>query len=100
MKEENMVKKVQVWQTIVLVELLVVIFLGLYANYLRGAFAAQTHYLAQIEKTMVVQDKREKELTARLMAVMGLLQRAVNDLNQGQAAGVVNNAPVPEAVAQ
>jgi hypothetical protein len=95
MKEQNLSKKVQIWQVMVLVELVMVLFLGLYANYQAKAIAAQGVYMSQVEKLLGDKEKREKELSTRLTTVVTLLQRAVNDLNQGQPAAVINNVPVP-----
>lgn len=96
MKELDKNKKVQIWQAMVLIELVMVIFLGLYANYQGKALAAQAGYASQIERILGDKDKREKELSGRLLTVMTLLQRAVNDLNQGQPVNVINNVPAPE----
>ena len=95
MKEQDLGKKVQIWQAMVLVELVMIIFLGLYANYQSKALASQGSYMASVEKLLNEKDQREKELSTRLLTVMTLLQRAVNDLNQGQPAAVINNVPAP-----
>lgn len=97
MKEQEMTKKVQIWQAIVLIEFVMIIFLGLYASYQRNALAAQAVYAAKVEQLLVSKDVREKELSAKLLNVMALLQNAVNDLNKGEPAAAINNVPAADA---
>lgn len=96
---EKQEKKLQTWQVIVLLELVIIIFLGLYAGYQRHAFAAQLNYVAKIETMLKEKDTREQELSTRLLTVMALLQRAVNELNQDNQALGINNV-VPPAPAK
>lgn len=93
---ENQDKKVQTWQVIALIQLVIIIFLGLYANYQRAAFAAQLSYVASVEKTLKDKEVREQELSTRLLTVMALLQRAVNELNgEVQETSINNVVPMP-----
>ncbi len=98
MKVQEIGKRLEIWQAIVLVELVMIIFLGLYSSYQGKALAAQSTYASKVEQVVADKDRREKELSARLTAVMTLLQRAVNDLNQGQPSGAINNMPAPGVV--
>jgi hypothetical protein len=98
MKDQETTRKVQIWQVIVLIEFVMIIFLGLYASYQRNALVAQVSYVTQVEQLLGNQDKREKEVSAKLLNIMTLLQKAVNDLNQGQPGAMLNNVPVPAPV--
>lgn len=91
---EKQEKKIRMWQIIVLVQIVMIFFLGLYATYQRTAFAAQLSYVADLETTLKDKEAKEKELSSRLLTVMALLQRAVNELNQeGQEMGINNIVP-------
>ncbi len=92
--KDDMNKRLKVWQMITLVQIVMIFFLGLYATYQRTAFAAQLSYLANLETTLKDKEAKEKELSSRLLTVMALLQRAVNELNQeGQEMGINNIVP-------
>mgnify|MGYP001582632229 CR=1 FL=1 len=91
MKEQNVNRKVQIWQVIVLVEFITVIFLGLYASYQRATLVAQESYAANIEKMLSNKDKREKELSAKLLKTMALLQGVANELGQDKQGEAINN---------
>ena len=97
MVEQNMKRKVKVWEIIVLVEFVTIIFLALYANYQSRALMAQGVYASSIEKVLVEKDKREKIVAAKLSNAMVLLQNAVNDLTLEKQATAINNV-VPSDV--
>jgi len=97
MKDQDMMKKVQIWQAIVLIEFVMIIFLGLYTSYQRSALAAQAVYATKVEQLLADKNVREKELSTKLLSVMALLQNAVNDLNQGSEGAAINNVPAAEA---
>ncbi|MCX5681569.1 MAG: hypothetical protein NT079_04760 [Candidatus Omnitrophica bacterium] len=97
MAEENMGRRIKLWQIIFLVEFITIIFLGLYVGYERAVVASQAQYVVSVEKILASKDKREKELSAKLSSVMVLLQNAVNDLNQERQATAINNVVPPEA---
>jgi hypothetical protein len=95
MVEQNMKRKVKVWEVIVLLEFITIIFLGLYMNYQRAALIAQASYTANIEKILVVKDKREKDLSAKLSSAMILIQSAADELNQDKQGTAINNVVPP-----
>lgn len=102
MVEQNMKRKVKVWEIIVLVEFVTIIFLALYVNYQSRAMMAQGVYIASMEKVLVETDKREKVLAGKLSNAMVLMQNAINDLNLEKQATAINNvvpSEVPEPVA-
>ena len=88
---QDMNKKLQIWQVIVLLELVIIIFLGLYASYQRSALAAQLNYASKVEQVLRDKDAREKELSTKLLTVMSLLQNAVNEINKDQQGAAINN---------
>mgnify|MGYP001334050585 CR=1 FL=1 len=95
--QDQETRKLQIWQVIVLLEFVTIIFLGLYASYQRTALTANAVYVAKVEQLLATKDKKEKELSGKLLNVMSLLQKAVNDLNQGQEVPAINNVPAVDA---
>lgn len=97
MAEQNISRKIQIWQIIVLIEFITIIFLGLYVSYQRTVLTAQASYVVSIEKILRNKDIREKEISAKLSSAMILMQNAVDELNQDKQKEAINNVVPPAA---
>lgn len=99
MADEKMGRKVTVWEIVVLVELVAIIFLALNLNSLNTKILAQNSYVANIEKVLADKEMKQKDLSDKLSSAMGILQNAMNAISQEKQATAINNIVPPEAVA-
>lgn len=100
MAEEKTGKKVRIWEIIVLVELVAIIFLGLHLDYVNKTISAQGDYIISVEKVLAEKVAKEKVLSDKLLHAMGLLQGVVNEIGQEKQTTAINNvAPSSQAPA-
>ena len=82
MKGTDLNKKVKVWQIIVLVELVLIIALGAYANQLRGTVGFQEAFIGGLKDAVQVREMRIRVLSTRLISAMAVLQKAAEEINK------------------
>ena len=83
MKELEINKKLRLWQIIVLIQLVLVFFLGLLVYGLKADLNLQKTYIGSLKNAIVVRDQNTSILSKRLIAAMTLLQSAAKEMTQG-----------------
>ena len=92
MKELETGKKLHLWQIIVLVQLVLIIFLGLFAYGQQSTLVSQKTYINALQEGIATREQSTRILSKRLVAAMTLLQSAAREiakegtLNQEEAA--------------
>ncbi|MDD3374545.1 MAG: hypothetical protein PHY73_02340 [Candidatus Omnitrophica bacterium] len=85
MKELEINKKLRFWQIIVLIQLILVIFLGLLVYAQKSDIISQKTYISVLQNGIAVRDQNTRILSKRLVAAMTLLQSAAQEITQGGA---------------
>lgn len=82
MKTIQWMNKLQIWQVIVLIELIIVLALGAQVNQKKKAVALQNVVIKGQAQQLAFRDDQIKKLSQRLASVMTLLQNAAEEINK------------------
>jgi hypothetical protein len=92
MKKLEPDKKLKFWQIIVLIELILIITLGVYANQLVGTINLQRTFIVGLKDAVQVKEERIQLLSTRLVSAMAVLQKAAEEIRKES---IVPPAEVP-----
>ncbi len=79
-KELEINKKLRLWQIIVLIQLVLVIFLGLLGFQQNSTLAVQRAHINVLEEAVQIREQNSLVLSRRLVAAMTLLQSAAQQI--------------------
>ena len=82
MKELEINKKLNLWQVIVLVQLVLIIFLGLLIYGQQSSLVSQKTYINALKKGISIREQNAQILSKRLISAMTLLQSATREITQ------------------
>jgi len=82
MKELEINKKLNLWQVIVLVQLVLIIFLGLLIYGQQSSLVSQKTYINALKEGISIREQNAQILSKRLISAMTLLQSATREITQ------------------
>jgi len=82
MKELEINTKLNLWQVIVLVQLVLIIFLGLLIYGQQSSLVSQKTYINALKEGISIREQNAQILSKRLISAMTLLQSATREITQ------------------